>query len=54
MDAKVNLDQQFGRFHEHRSPKIVATVDDDDVKLVEVQGEFGDATQVGTVGERLT
>jgi mannose-6-phosphate isomerase-like protein (cupin superfamily) len=40
MNAKVNLDQQFERFHDHWSPKIVATVNDDDVKLVKLQGEF--------------
>jgi mannose-6-phosphate isomerase-like protein (cupin superfamily) len=40
MDAKVNLDQQFGRFHDYWSPRIVATVNDYDIKLVKVQGEF--------------
>ena len=39
MNATVNL-QQFGRFHDHWHPKIVATVNDDAVKLVKVQGEF--------------
>jgi mannose-6-phosphate isomerase-like protein (cupin superfamily) len=37
---KVNLDEQFGRFDEHWSPKIVAAVNDYDVKVVKVQGEF--------------
>jgi hypothetical protein len=36
----VNLDQQFERFHDHWHPKTVATVNDDEVKLVKVQGEF--------------
>jgi mannose-6-phosphate isomerase-like protein (cupin superfamily) len=36
----VNLDQQFERFHDHCHPKTVATVNDDEVKLVKVQGEF--------------
>jgi hypothetical protein len=65
MNTKVNLDRQFGRFHDHWHPRIVATVNDYDVKLVKVQGEFvwhqhqdtlntGDATRVGTVGERLS
>jgi mannose-6-phosphate isomerase-like protein (cupin superfamily) len=40
MNAKVNLDQQFERFHDHWNPKIVATVNDYDIKLVKVQGEF--------------
>jgi hypothetical protein len=40
MNTKVNLDQQFKRFHDHWSPRIVATVNDYDIKLVKVQGEF--------------
>jgi hypothetical protein len=40
MNATVSLDQQFERFHDHWHPKIVATVNDDEVKLVKVQGEF--------------
>jgi mannose-6-phosphate isomerase-like protein (cupin superfamily) len=40
MHAAVNLDQQFGRFHDHWHPKIVASVNDDEVKLVKVRGEF--------------
>jgi mannose-6-phosphate isomerase-like protein (cupin superfamily) len=40
MAAKVNLHQQFERFHDHWHPRIVATVNDYDVKLVKVQGEF--------------
>jgi mannose-6-phosphate isomerase-like protein (cupin superfamily) len=40
MDTKVNLDQQFKRFHDHWHPRIVATVNDYDIKLVKVQGEF--------------
>jgi mannose-6-phosphate isomerase-like protein (cupin superfamily) len=40
MHATASLDQQFGRFHDHWHPKTVATVNDDEVKLVKVQGEF--------------
>ena len=40
MDAKVNLARQFGRFHDYWSPRIVATVNDYDIKLVKVQGKF--------------
>jgi mannose-6-phosphate isomerase-like protein (cupin superfamily) len=40
MAAKVNLHQQFERFHDHWHPRIVATVNDYGVKLVKVQGEF--------------
>jgi mannose-6-phosphate isomerase-like protein (cupin superfamily) len=37
---KVNLQEQFARFDDHWSPKIVASVNDYDVKLVKVRGEF--------------
>jgi mannose-6-phosphate isomerase-like protein (cupin superfamily) len=37
---KVNLQEQFARFDDHWSPKIVASVNDYDLKLVKVQGEF--------------
>jgi mannose-6-phosphate isomerase-like protein (cupin superfamily) len=38
--AKVNLEEQFGRFDDYWSPKIVASVNDYDVKVVKVRGEF--------------
>ena len=37
---KVNLDEKFGAFREHWSPKIAAEVNDSYVKLVKFQGEF--------------
>jgi hypothetical protein len=37
---KVNLTAQFRRFDDHWSPRIVATLNDYDVKVVKVQGEF--------------
>jgi mannose-6-phosphate isomerase-like protein (cupin superfamily) len=37
---KVNLDQQFERFQDHWSPKIVADLNDYTVRLVKLQGEF--------------
>ena len=40
MAAKVNLEEQFGRFDDYWSPKIVASVNDYDVKVVKVRGEF--------------
>ena len=40
MADKVNLAAQFRRFEDHWSPKIVARVNDYDVKVVKVQGEF--------------
>ncbi|HSI94314.1 MAG TPA: cupin domain-containing protein [Jiangellaceae bacterium] len=41
MAGKVNLQDQFARFDDYWSPKIVASVNDYDVKLVKVRGEFG-------------
>ena len=37
---KVNLAEKFARFSEQWKPKIVGEVDDYDVKLVKVEGEF--------------
>jgi len=37
---KVSLAQSFARFDDHWAPKLVGAVDDYDVKLVKVQGEF--------------
>jgi mannose-6-phosphate isomerase-like protein (cupin superfamily) len=37
---KVNLEAQFGRFDDYWSPKIVGSVNDYDVKVVKVRGEF--------------
>lgn len=37
---KVNLEERFDRFAEHWSPKVVAAVNDYDVKLVKLQGRF--------------
>jgi len=40
MVEKVSLAEKLSRFSDHWSPKIVATVNDSDVKLAKVQGEF--------------
>ena len=40
MADKVNLQEQFARFDDYWSPKIVASTNDYDIKLVKVQGEF--------------
>src|SRR5919112_5865909 len=40
MVEKVSLAEKLSRFSEHWSPKIVATVNDSDVKLAKVKGEF--------------
>ncbi len=37
---KVNLAEKFARFTNHWSPKVVARVDDYEIKLVKLQGEF--------------
>jgi mannose-6-phosphate isomerase-like protein (cupin superfamily) len=37
---KVNLDAKFACFSEHWRPKIVGTLNGQDVKLVKFQGEF--------------
>lgn len=36
----VNLDERFTRFTEQWSPKVVARLNDYEVKLVRIQGEF--------------
>jgi mannose-6-phosphate isomerase-like protein (cupin superfamily) len=40
MVEKVSLSEKLSRFSDHWSPKIVATVNDSDVKLAKVKGEF--------------
>lgn len=37
---KVNLREKFGRIGDHWHPRIIAEVNDTQVKLVKVQGEF--------------
>ncbi len=39
MDA-VNIDAMLARFAEHWSPKRIAQINDYDVRIVKVQGEF--------------
>jgi mannose-6-phosphate isomerase-like protein (cupin superfamily) len=36
----INLDERFSRFTEQWSPKVIARLNDYEVKLVRVQGEF--------------
>ena len=38
--ARINLSERLAQFSERWSPKIVETVDDYDVKVVKVQGDF--------------
>jgi mannose-6-phosphate isomerase-like protein (cupin superfamily) len=40
MDDVVNLDDRFARFTEQWSPKVVARLNDYEVKVVRIQGEF--------------
>ncbi len=40
MTEKVNLADKLRLFNEHWQPKIVATVNDYDVRIVKVKGEF--------------
>ena len=40
MVTKINLADKFARFQDQWSPKIVADLNDNYVKLVKVQGEF--------------
>jgi mannose-6-phosphate isomerase-like protein (cupin superfamily) len=40
MTEKVNLAQKLGLFDEHWQPKIVARINDNDVRIVKVKGEF--------------
>jgi hypothetical protein len=36
----INLEEKFNKFEELWSPKIVSRVDNYDVKIVKVKGEF--------------
>lgn len=38
--GKVNLDEKLALFSEHWAPKLVGTVNDYDVKVVRLDGEF--------------
>lgn len=40
MPTAVNLAEKFAKFSEHWSPKIVARVNDIDIRAVKVEGEF--------------
>jgi mannose-6-phosphate isomerase-like protein (cupin superfamily) len=40
MTEKVNLAEKLALFHEHWRPKIVANINDYDVRIVKVKGEF--------------
>ncbi len=37
---KIDLDEKFALFAEHWQPKIIATANGQEIKIVKVQGEF--------------
>ena len=47
-DDVVDLDEKFFLFRERWSPKLIATLNDHEVKLVRIQGEFVWHTHEGT------
>ena len=48
MDDRVDLADAFGRFDKRWEPRIVATVNDYDVKIVHVEGGFREHVHEGT------
>lgn len=40
MNTKVNLDEKLALFAEHWSPKLIAELNDYEIKLVKIRGEF--------------
>jgi mannose-6-phosphate isomerase-like protein (cupin superfamily) len=40
MPAKVNLAEKFGLFSNHWAPRIVGRYNDNEIRLVKVEGEF--------------
>jgi mannose-6-phosphate isomerase-like protein (cupin superfamily) len=40
MSEKINLDDKFAMFSDHWRPKIIASLNGQDVKIIKVQGEF--------------
>ena len=39
-NRKINIAEKFGLIHEQWSPKLIGQVNDTDIKLVRLQGEF--------------
>ena len=37
---KINLDEKFALFHEHWTPKIISELNDYQIKIAKVEGEF--------------
>lgn len=40
MNRAVNLDERFTRFNDQWTPKVIARLNDYEVKLVRIEGEF--------------
>ena len=40
MTTKLNLDEKFGLFAEHWRPKVIATLNGQELKLIKVMGTF--------------
>jgi len=40
MTGAVNLAEKFATFSDHWAPRIVATYNDNDIRIVKVEGEF--------------
>ncbi|MEL6414598.1 MAG: cupin domain-containing protein [Pseudomonadota bacterium] len=38
--SKVNLSEKFGKFSDHWQPRLAGRVNDMDVRLVKIQGDF--------------
>ena len=51
-DEPINIGQKFAKFSEHWSPEVIAAMNDYQLKLVRLQGEFVGHSHAGT-DERL-
>jgi mannose-6-phosphate isomerase-like protein (cupin superfamily) len=40
MDEAVNLDDKFASFSDHWAPRIVASYNGNDIRIVKIEGEF--------------
>jgi mannose-6-phosphate isomerase-like protein (cupin superfamily) len=40
VEHKINLDEKFGLFSERWRPKVIATLNGQEVKIIKVEGEF--------------
>jgi mannose-6-phosphate isomerase-like protein (cupin superfamily) len=40
LEHKINLDEKFGLFNERWRPKVIASLNGQEVKIIKVEGEF--------------